>query len=262
MRPVWTALLVYVLAVVVVLALQLAAVTALVGWRGSVEPERDALAALLAGVPASSLALIAIALVAGGRPASLTLRLRRGRVSVRGFVVMILGTLALSQALESLTILLGMGPGPALDWIARTMAEASPLGVLVAVLVVGLLAPLGEELFFRGYLQTRLRQAWSAGPAILVTALAFGLIHGEPVHGVLAFGIGLYLGLVTERAESVVTAIICHAANNTVSIVLSAWVGSPTSVGVNAVLLLLTAPIVAGATWWMGGRAGPGAAAS
>jgi len=42
MRPVWTALLVYLVAVVTVLGLQLAAVTALVGWRGSIEVERDA----------------------------------------------------------------------------------------------------------------------------------------------------------------------------------------------------------------------------
>lgn len=251
MRPVWTALLVYLVAVVSVLGLQLAAVTALVGWRGSIEVERDALVTLLAGVPASSLALIAIAFVAGGRPSSLTLRLRRGSIVGRGLAIVVLGTLALSQALESLTILLGVGPGPALDWIARTMADAPPIGVLLAVLVVGLLAPVGEELFFRGYLQTRLRRAWSPGPAIVVTALAFGVIHGEPVHGVLAFALGLYLGLLTERAESVVPAIICHAANNSVSVVLSAWIGSPESGGANATILVVSAPVVVAAIWWM-----------
>jgi membrane protease YdiL (CAAX protease family) len=251
MRPVWTALLVYVVAVVAVLGLQLAAVTALVGWRGAIETERDALATLLAGVPASSLALIAIAFVAGGRPASVTLRLRRGRITGGGLAVLIAGALALSQALESLTMLLGVGPGPALDWIAQTMAAAPPIGVLLAVVVVGMLAPLGEELFFRGYLQTRLRRVWRPGPAILVTALAFGVIHGEPVHGVLAFVLGLYLGLVTERAESVVPAVLCHAANNSVSVVLSAWVGSPDSIPVNAAIFLATAPVVAGAIWWM-----------
>src|SRR4026207_772985 len=51
MRPVWTALLVYLVAVVTVLGLQLAAVTALVGWRGSIEVERDAPGTPLAGGP-------------------------------------------------------------------------------------------------------------------------------------------------------------------------------------------------------------------
>jgi membrane protease YdiL (CAAX protease family) len=131
------------------------------------------------------------------------------------------------------------------------MADAPPIGVLLAVLVVGLLAPVGEELFFRGYLQTRLRRTWSPGPAIVVTALAFGVIHGEPIHGVLAFALGLFLGLLTERAESVVPAIICHAANNSVSVVVSAWVGSPESVGANAAILLASAPVVVAAIWWM-----------
>ena len=257
MRPVWTALLVYLVAVVAVLGLQLAAVTALVGWRGPIEIERDGLATLLVGVPASSLALIAIAFLAGGRPPSLTLRLRRSRIAGRGLAIVVLGTLALSQALESLTIVLGVGPGPALDWIEQTMAGAPPIGVLLAVVVVGVLAPVGEELFFRGYLQTRLRRVWSAGPAILVTALAFGVIHGEPMHGVLAFGLGLYLGLVTERAESVVPAMICHAANNSLSVVLSAWMGSPEGLGANAAILLLSAPLVAAAIWWMSRRPRP-----
>jgi uncharacterized protein len=257
MRPVWTALLVYVAAVVAVLGLQLAAVTALVGWRGTVDIDRDALATLLAGVPASSLALIAIAFMAGGRPSSASLRLSRGRVQGRGLAIVIAGALALSQALESLTILLGVGLGPALDWIAQTMAAAPPIGVLLAVVVVGVLAPVGEELFFRGYLQTRLRQVWSPGPAILVTALAFGVIHGEPVHGMLAFGLGLYLGLVTECAESVVPAVLCHAANNSVSVVLSAWVGSAESFTANAAIFLATVPVVAAAIWWMSRRARP-----
>jgi membrane protease YdiL (CAAX protease family) len=71
------------------------------------------------------------------------------------------------------------------------------------------------------------------------------------MHGVLAFALGLYLGLVTEGAESVVPAIVCHAANNSVSVVLSAWMGSPESVGANAAILVASAPVVAAAIWWM-----------
>jgi membrane protease YdiL (CAAX protease family) len=159
---------------------------------------------------------------------------------------MIVGILALSQALESLAILLGVGPGASLDWIARTLAGAGPLGLLLAILVIGGLAPVGEELFFRGFMLTRLRRVWSAGPAILVTAIAFGVIHGEWLHGVLATGIGIYLGLVTERSASVIPAVICHVANNTVSVVLSAAIGSPQGRGVNVVLLVISAVLLAG----------------
>jgi membrane protease YdiL (CAAX protease family) len=252
MRVIATTLLVYLAAVAAVFGLQLVAVTAFVTRRaGTFDLERDGLAALLVGVPASSLGLIVVAWLAAGRPRRERLRLLPTRVPARGILAMIVGILALSQALESLALLVGVGPGANLDWIARTLATATPLTLALAVLVIGGLAPVGEELFFRGFMLTRLRQVWRAGPAIVVTALAFGLIHGEWVHGLLATGIGLYLGLVTVRSGSVIPAVICHVANNTASVVLSVAIGSPQGRGVNAVLLVVTALIFAASLQWL-----------
>jgi membrane protease YdiL (CAAX protease family) len=250
MRAIWSTLLVYGIAFVSVFGLQLVAVTALLTWRtGAVDLDRDGLSALLVAVPASSLTLIAIALVAAGRPRSQWLRLVPSDVPAREILVMMAGILALSQALESLVLLLGVGTGPALEWMTRTMGSTTPFGLALAIIVVGLLAPIGEELFFRGYMLTRLRQAWSPGPAILVSAIAFGIIHGEWVHGLLAAGIGVYLGLVTERSRSVVPAMICHAVNNTASVLLSAWLGSPHGRALNATLVIAMGLVV---VWALG----------
>lgn len=252
MRPVVIALSVYLGAAAAVFGLQLAAVTALVAWRsGGLDLERDALATLLVGVPASSTALIVIALLAAGRPRRDALRLTAAGAVLRGIVPMVIGMLALSQALESLVIVLGVGRGPALEWLVRALASATAPGLLLAVVVIGLLAPLGEELFFRGYLLTRLRTAWSAGPAILVSALAFGLLHGESVHGVLAAGIGLYLGFVAERSASVVPPIICHVANNTVSVLLAAWAGPLSGRDANVALLVGAGLLLGGSMMWL-----------
>jgi membrane protease YdiL (CAAX protease family) len=117
--------------------------------------------------------------------------------------------------------------------------------------VVGGMAPIGEELFFRGFMQPRLRRVWRAGPAILATALAFGLIHGEPTHAVLATVLGLYLGVIAERAGSVRPAVVCHVANNTVSVALSAAIGSPEGLGLNAGLLVVSAAVFATALRWL-----------
>jgi membrane protease YdiL (CAAX protease family) len=243
---------VYLAAVAAVFGTQLVAVMALVACRAATfDPERDGLTALLVSVPASSLALIGIAWLAAGRPRRERLRLLPSRVSAGTLAAMIVGILALSQALESIAILAGVGPGANLDWIARTLAAASPVGLLLAILVIGGLAPVGEELFFRGFMLTRLRRVWSAGPAILVTAIAFGVIHGEWVHGVLATGIGIYLGLVTERSASVIPAVICHVANNGASVALSAALGSPQGYGVNAMLLVVGAGLFAASLRWL-----------
>jgi membrane protease YdiL (CAAX protease family) len=259
MRVVAGTLLVYFIAVGAVLGLQLGAVTGLVAARGGTfEIERDGLAALLVGVPVSSLALIGIAWGAAGAPRRERLRLRPSRAPTRAVAAMAVGTLALSQGLESLSILIGVGPGANLEWISRSLAAATPVTLALAVLVVGALAPLGEELFFRGFMQTRLRRVWSVGPAVLVTALAFGLIHGEWVHGVMAAGLGVYLGLVVERTGSVVPPVICHMVNNTVSALLSATVGSPQGLWPNGALLLASAVVFAGSLRWMARPDGAG----
>lgn len=244
MRVILGTLLVFGVAFLSVFALQLVAVTAVLSWRGG-GVEDNALAALLAGVPASSVALMGIAWLAARAPQRERLRFGCARMPGREVGVMAIGVLALSQALESLVLLLDLGPGPTLEWMSRTVASATPLGLALAVVVVGLLAPVAEELFFRGYMLTRLRSVWSPGPAILMSAIAFGIIHGEWVHGLLAAIIGIYLGLVTERADSVIPAMICHAVNNTASVLLSAWLGSPSSHALNAGLVIAMGLVVA-----------------
>lgn len=252
MRPVWLALVVYSAAAAAVLGLQVLAVTVLFAWRaGSLDLERDGLTVLLVGVPVSSLALIVIATLAARPPRRLALRLVPSRLPARGVAAAVVGILALSQVLESLAQLAGVGRGHALDWMIHTLASARPVGLLLAVLVVGGLAPFGEELFFRGYMLVQLREVWRPGPAIVVTALAFGLIHGEWVHGLLAAGLGLYLGFLVERAGSVIPAMICHAVNNTVSVLLSTAVVSPEGRGVNVALLVLAGLVFAASLVWL-----------
>jgi membrane protease YdiL (CAAX protease family) len=256
MRVIVTTLGVYAAAVAAVFGLQLLGVSVLaVRGSGPLDLEAAGLAPLLAGVSASSLGLAAIAWLAAGRPRRGRLRIGPSRVTRATLGALVVGTLALGQALESLTYLLGVGPGANLDWIARTLAAAGPAELGLAVLVIGGLAPAGEELFFRGFMLTRLRQAWSAGPAILVSALAFGVIHGEWVHGMLAAGLGVYLGLVAERTGSVGPAILCHVGNNTVSVLLAALVGPLHGRGVHAVLLVASAALLAGAGRWLPRRA-------
>lgn len=261
MRVITTTLLAYLAAVAAVFGLQFVAVTVLVARRaGTFDLDRDGLAALLVGVPASSLGLIVVAWLAAGRRPREGLRLLPARVAAPGILAMVVGILALSQALESLALLVGMGPGANLDWIARTLATATAPMLVLAALVVGGLAPVGEELFFRGFMLTRLRRVWRAGPAIVATALAFGLIHGELIHGLLAAGIGVYLGLITERSGSVIPAIVCHVANNTVSVLLSAAVGSPQGLGLNALVLGVTAAVFVASLRWLPPPAPAGAA--
>lgn len=85
--------------------------------------------------------------------------------------------------------------------------------------VVCLLAPVAEELVFRGAaLRTLL--AWKPEHRwlmIVLSALLFALAHLNPAQLLHPFAIGLLLGWMYERTGSVVPGIVFHWANNSVA---------------------------------------------
>ena len=85
------------------------------------------------------------------------------------------------------------------------------------VLAVVVLAPLGEETLFRGFLYKGIASS-RAGPvtAIVVSTTIFALIHFQyDWHGVLAVGVmGLYLGVVRYRSSSLLLTMLLHAIAN------------------------------------------------
>ena len=88
-------------------------------------------------------------------------------------------------------------------------------------LVVGLLAPLAEEMVFRGAILRSLLQ-WRSNPwvGIVISALLFAVIHVNPAQMPHAFLIGLLLGWMYWRTDSIVPGVVYHWVNNTVAYVL------------------------------------------
>lgn len=105
------------------------------------------------------------------------------------------------------------GEGP-VGVMRQDFTGMSPELTVLGVLIVGVGAGVGEELLFRGYLQTRLEQRWPPWLANVVVAFFFGLAHGEPWHSTFAFGYGLLLGWVARRAGSILSSMAAHVLNN------------------------------------------------
>lgn len=81
---------------------------------------------------------------------------------------------------------------------------------LISLVVI---APLVEEVVFRGMLLHRWTQKLGLKTAILLSSLIFGIVHPDPI-GAFVFGIGMcILYLITQ---SLFIPIICHASNNLV----------------------------------------------
>lgn len=87
-------------------------------------------------------------------------------------------------------------------------------------LTIGLLAPVCEELVFRGAILRALlrwRRGWAA---ITISALLFSLVHANPVQMPHAFVIGLLLGWLYYRTDSVVPGVVYHWVNNSIAYVV------------------------------------------
>ena len=94
-------------------------------------------------------------------------------------------------------------------------------GVLLFIAVV-ILAPLGEEIIFRGFLQQTLEKQWKdITLAILFTALIFSLIHMNPYWFIQIYFLGVILGFLAWKTKSIIAPLILHSLNNSMALLLS-----------------------------------------
>ncbi|MCH2183063.1 MAG: CPBP family intramembrane metalloprotease [Mariniblastus sp.] len=85
---------------------------------------------------------------------------------------------------------------------------------IVFIIAIGVFPGVGEELLFRGYMQRRLLQRSGPWVGIGVTSVVFGLVHVTPQGIVLATIIGVWLGLLAWRTNSIWPSACCHAVIN------------------------------------------------
>jgi membrane protease YdiL (CAAX protease family) len=152
----------------------------------------------------------------------------RHPVILLGAGLMAVAALAPTALLAQLSLRLHP-PGP--EWTAF-MAESMPEGpaaIALAFLTVVVLAPLAEEIVFRGLLHRLAAQVWGRWPAVIISSLVFGVVHGEPWYLFGLIGIGMVLAVVYEATGSVLACWITHVVHNGVSLTMMIWSDQPTS---------------------------------
>jgi membrane protease YdiL (CAAX protease family) len=115
------------------------------------------------------------------------------------------------------------------DFVTSWFLEAPPIlwwsthpdlimtNFINAILLV-ILAPFIEEVFFRGFLFNRWHRKYGAGKAMIFSSLLFALLHTDLVG---AFIFGLVMCLIYLKTKSLVGAIITHAANNLIVLLIT-----------------------------------------
>jgi membrane protease YdiL (CAAX protease family) len=105
---------------------------------------------------------------------------------------------------------------PAYQKAASVSFENQNLALLILVSVI--LAPLAEELIFRGMLYRRIALYKGETAGILISALAFGFYHYNLVQMIFAFVLGVLFALLYRRSQTLLVPILCHAAVNALEI--------------------------------------------
>jgi len=98
------------------------------------------------------------------------------------------------------------------------------LRILIVILAV-VIAPLLEEMLFRGFFQTVIRSFWEirnpngVWPPILISSVLFAMVHSNPGHWPALFILAVCLGYAYEKSGSLFRPIFIHSFFNAVTII-------------------------------------------
>jgi sodium transport system permease protein len=128
---------------------------------------------------------------------------------------------------------------PALVWLSlairalyplsdEVLAQLAPLDGMLkeaplwqAVLLIGLTPAICEELAFRGFILGGLRRIGHRWVAIALAAAFFGIAHGLLQQSLSAFVVGLIIGYVAVKANSLWPALIFHLVHNSLMVLVA-----------------------------------------
>jgi len=134
------------------------------------------------------------------------------------------------------------------EWVEGASKSASRLsaaGFSAQIIGVFILAPIAEEIAYRGLCLPYLRRGFALPAAVIFQAALFGFFHGEKLQMIYAFAAGLILGVVFIICGSVWAPIIVHMVFNGIGIVFMStrislhsgfWIATS---GIGLILLIL-----------------------
>ena len=155
---------------------------------------------------------------------SISEHLRINKISSNTFVAIVLisiGFIIIIDELDRIVYTLFGAPEYLQDLVEQLKITSIYSGFIIIV-TTAILAPIVEEMLFRGYLQKVLEDSWGdITKSILVTSLFFALIHLNPYWIVQIYILGMLLGYLSWRTNSILPGIILHGLNNGFAVALN-----------------------------------------
>ena len=161
-------------------------------------------------------------------------------------VVISLAVFVLADALDRFIMNIFPMPEEWMNSIKNLVQIRTWWDALILLVAAVFIAGFVEEMLFRGLMQRSLEHHREPATAIVLTAVLFAIVHFSPWTSLQILFLGLFLGYLAWKSNSIYPAIILHAMNNLLSILLLnlpaekvAWYGTATHVNYTWVVLAL-----------------------
>jgi membrane protease YdiL (CAAX protease family) len=209
------------------------------GWRGHGQTPAMTIAATAIQDVGFVVGVVGIAAATAGRPSAAQLGLRRIRlVRALGWVV------ATYLAFQAFAVLYGLvvHTTQKQEILSELGAARSSTYLVLSAVLVCVLAPIAEELLFRGFFFAALRRAMPTLAAAAVTGVVFGLVHviGTPFALIAPLAaLGFALCLLYLKTRSLIPCMVLHSLNNAIAFAVALkWSAGGT------VALVIVAPVL------------------
>jgi membrane protease YdiL (CAAX protease family) len=110
-----------------------------------------------------------------------------------------------------------------LEQLNNTFDPMMSASSVLAILAIGIFGPINEELIFRGGVMNSMRRDSTPVVGIIISSLAFGLMHMLPLQICYATFMGVLIALAFHFTKSIVPCIIIHIVNNTTSTLMNIY---------------------------------------
>ena len=118
-------------------------------------------------------------------------------------------------------ILISFIPREADNIVSKSITDLnSKYNIYISLVIVSIIVPLIEEIFFRGFVFDTVKIISNNIFAILISSLFFGIVHSDFQQMLYAFVVGLMLAYIRCKFNSIVYPIIMHALMNLISLAL------------------------------------------
>ena len=136
--------------------------------------------------------------------------------------VMLLGAVTACVAMNDIVMLMNMQRISQVYQSTEQIIYSAPRWLQLAG--AGILAPVAEELVYRGMIYRRMRESLTAVQAGVFVSILFGVGHGNLPQGLYAMVLGLLLACIYEKFRNIAAPILFHIVVNITSLLLS-WYG-------------------------------------